>query len=92
MLHHDQGHGQGGPGPRPGPALDHDHDLDHDLDHDHDLDDDLDHDDDIFTKYRFSMVVEAVHGQQPKPIVEKLSCLLSFSILYPNGFRPKMEP
>ena len=30
--------------------------------------------------------------QQPKPLVEKLYCLLSFPILYPNRFRPKMEP
>ena len=76
-LHHDQGHDQGH-------NQDHDHDppdhdLEHDLDHDHDLDHGLDHDpdhdEDIFTKHCFSVVLEAVHGQQPKPI------LLSFSIL-----------
>ncbi len=46
----------------------------------------------ILKKYRFSVVLEAVHVQQPEPIVENVSCVCTFSILYPNGFRLKMDP
>ena len=35
----------------------------------------------MFKKYCVSLVLEAVHVQQPEPIVEKLACLLSFPIL-----------
>ena len=83
---HDQGHNQGGSGPGTWPALDYDHDLDHDLEHD------LDHDEEISATSSFPVVLEAVHGQQPKPIVEKLPHLLSFLILVPNRFGLKSEP
>ena len=42
-------------------------------------------------KYCSSMVLEAVHGQRPKPLVDKLACLFSFPMLYPNRFRLKLE-
>ena len=58
-----------------GESFRHDHDLDHDLDRD------LDHAEDMFTKYCLSMIFEAVHGQQPKPIVKQVSCVCSFLIL-----------
>ena len=41
---------------------------------------------------RLSVVLKAVHVQQPEPIVETLLCLLNFPILVLNRFRPKMEP
>ncbi len=61
--------------------------ISNDLEHDHDLD----HNEDMFTKYWFSMVFGAAHGQQVKPIVEKLTHFLSYLISYPNQFWLKVE-